>query len=170
MKAERPPAATDAPGGPAPLRTVDDALGFVRRHGVVLVSARGAAPCLVEAIVGAPVAGSWWAHPHGRRIFALVTATSEAEDVLVCRLVDGKLTMVHRRLWPSLVRLAPSLRPERVARVRQEHTASGRHVNHELAFPDWVPARVLEAAARLTEQEAAGDFGGLLSTFAWRKE
>jgi len=142
--------------------TVDDALDFVRRRGAMLVSARGAAPNLVEAIVGTRVEGSWWAHPQGRRIFALVTAVSEADAILVCRLFDGKLTLVHRRLWPALVRLAPGLLPERLARVRQEHTPSGRHVNHETPFPAWVPAEVLEAAKGLTREEAAAAFGGLL--------
>ena len=65
-------------------------------------------------------------------------------------------------MWPALVRLARKPSPERLARVRQEHTTSGRHVNHETAFPEWVPVPVVEAAEGLTEQEAAAAFGGLL--------
>jgi hypothetical protein len=168
MKTDRSPGPSGDGDDASPCRTVDDALDFVRRHGAVLVSARGAAPNLVAAIVGAPVEGSWWAHPQGRRIFALVTAVSESEDVLVCRLFDGKLTLVHRRLWPALVRLARHLSPQRLARVRQKHTTSGRHVNHETPFPEWVPTPVVAAAEGLTEQEAAAGFGGLLS-FPFRR-
>ena len=35
--------------------TAEDALAFVRERGVVLVSAKGSGPSLVEAIVGQPV-------------------------------------------------------------------------------------------------------------------
>ena len=49
-------------------------------------------------------------------------------------------------LWPAIVKLSRHFRPEQLAQVRQEHTASGRHVNHLTAYPAWVPAEVLEEA------------------------
>src|ERR1700674_3443868 len=39
---------------------VDEALAFVRDHGVVLVSGKGPAPRLTEFISGEPIKGSWW--------------------------------------------------------------------------------------------------------------
>ena len=42
----------------------------------------------------------------------------------------------------------------RLARVRQVHTEKGHHENEETPFPDWVPADVKAAAARLSEDEA----------------
>jgi hypothetical protein len=36
------------------------ALDFIRRHGILLESARGSAPSLAEVIAGAPVRGSWY--------------------------------------------------------------------------------------------------------------
>jgi hypothetical protein len=131
-----------------------EALDFVRRHGVVLVSARGRGPNLVEAIAGEPVKGSWWGHPQGKRIFSVLNAVTGSQDVLVCRLIDGKITLVHRRLWPALVRLADAIAPERIARVLDGHTASGRHVSRSLAFPDWVPPAVAHDAKALTEAQA----------------
>ena len=77
----------------------EEALAFVG-HGVVLV--RRAPFLAAEAIVGEPIKGSWWAHPQSHHIFAVLTAVTESEQVLVCRLVDGKVTLVHRRLWPRL--------------------------------------------------------------------
>ncbi|TCV96349.1 hypothetical protein EC912_102700 [Luteibacter rhizovicinus] len=136
----------------------EDALTFVREHGVVLVSAKGGAPRLTEAIVGESIRGSWWAHPEGRRIFAILSAIAESDQVLVCRLVDGKLTMVHRRLWPSLVRAAEHFVPDRITQVHQEHTASGKHVNREIPFPQWVPESVTDEAGRMAEQEAVAPF------------
>jgi hypothetical protein len=140
-----------------------EALAFVREHGVVLVSARGSAPRLVEAIVGAPVKGSWWGHPEGKRIFAVLSAVTESEEVLVCRLIDGKITLVHRRLWPALVRLADTLPPERIARVLDGHTASGHHVRRSLAFPAWVPAAVADEARALDEKQARDLLGEWLA-------
>jgi hypothetical protein len=68
------------------------ALAFVEEHGVVLQSARGAIPSFAEFITGAPIKGSWWAHPQGHAIFALAEHVSESSDVLVCKLVDNKIT------------------------------------------------------------------------------
>jgi hypothetical protein len=43
--------------------TPKQAIAFVKANGVVLESGRGAVPSLAEAIAGAPIRGSWWAHP-----------------------------------------------------------------------------------------------------------
>jgi hypothetical protein len=139
--------------------TSAEAMAFVHERGVVLVSAKGAVPRLTEFIVGEPIEGSWWAHPQSHQIFAVLTAVAESGQVLVCRLVDGKVTLVHRRLWPALVRIASRFPPERLAQVRQEHTESGRHANHEVAFPQWVPPEVLEEALSTSESEALAVFG-----------
>ncbi|MGH9931491.1 MAG: hypothetical protein ACREA9_19970 [Pyrinomonadaceae bacterium] len=139
--------------------TAAEALSFVAERGVVLVSAKGPVPRLTEAIAGAPIKGSWWGHPKGQQIFAILETVAESEDVLVCRLVKGKITLVHRRLWPALVRLADRIPPDLIAKVRQEHTASGRHVNKEVPFPHWVPAAVLEQAKSMTEAEAIAALG-----------
>jgi hypothetical protein len=131
-----------------------EALRFVHDHGVVLVAAVGPAPRLVEAIAGAPIKGSWWAHPRGREIFCVLQQLEDSPDILVCRLVNGNVTFVHRRLWPALVRMAAYFNVTRLSRVRQEHTPSGRHVNRETAFPKWVPQEILEASQALSESQA----------------
>lgn len=132
----------------------DAAMAFVRRHGIVLVSAKGPVPRLTEAIAGGPIKGSWWGHSKSHEIFAILEKLGDSPDILVCRLIAGRLTFVHRRLWPAIVKLASHFRPEQLAQVRQEHTASGRHVNHLTAYPAWVPAETLEEAERLTVHDA----------------
>ena len=139
--------------------TAAEALAFVENHGVVLVSAKGPVPRLTEAIAGEPIKGSWWGHPKGQQIFAVLEAVTESEDILVCRLVKGKITLVHRRLWPALVRLADRLRPEQIAKIRQEHTPSGRHVNKETPFPQWVPSAVMKQAKHMSEDDALAELG-----------
>ena len=104
-----------------------EGLAFVKRHGVVLQAARGPVPSLAEAIAGGPIRGSWWGHPKGREIYRVADAICESPDVLVCKLVDGKVTFIHRRLWPALVKLASRFRQEQLAKVWNEHTRSGAH-------------------------------------------
>ena len=138
------------------------AIGFVRRHGVVLMSARGPAPTLADTIAGEPIRGSWWSHPKSHLIFRLCGAVQDAPGVLVCRLVDGKVTFVHRRLWPALVRLSDDLPKGRLASVRQIHTKSGRHETIETPFPRWVPAAVRREACRLARTRAVAALGAPL--------
>jgi hypothetical protein len=139
--------------------TVDQALTFVRNHGVVLMSAKGPVPNLAEAIAGEPIKGSWWGHPKGKRIYAVLEKITESPEVLVCRLVNGKITFVHCRLWPALVRVAERFEADRLAWVHQEHTSAGHHVNRSVPFPKWVPAEVAKKAKKLDEQEALAELG-----------
>jgi hypothetical protein len=141
--------------------TTEQALAFVREHGVVLVSAKGAVPRLTEAIVGAPIEGSWWSHPQSKRIFRVLQQVTDADDVFVCRLLDGKVTLVHARVLPALVRLADDIPHERIARVREKHTPSGRHVNEETPYPEWVTPELRAAAHALSEAEARRMLPGL---------
>jgi hypothetical protein len=139
----------------AEILTPAQALAFVERHGVVCEAARRSAiPSLVDAIAGEPVRGNWWSHPKGRLIFALTRAVRDAPGICVCRLVDGKITFIHERLWPALVRIAAKLPKQHLARVREVHSASGEHVLEEIPFPDWLPAAVSAEAKRLSEAAA----------------
>ncbi|HME74004.1 MAG TPA: hypothetical protein VKM54_29710 [Myxococcota bacterium] len=139
------------------------AIAFVRKHGVVLESARGRVPSLAEAVAGGPIKRSWWSHPKSHEIFALTQIVRDSNDVLVCRVVDGKVTFVHRRLWPALVRLADRLPHEHLAQLREEHTASGRHVVRTVPFPDWIPREVSARGRDLTESEALALLGRWLA-------
>src|SRR5689334_18133558 len=106
-----------------------DPVRFVEEHGVVLASARGPVPSLAEAVAGAPIRGSWWGHKKGTEIFRALNVVGDSADVLCLRLIDGKVTFVHRRLWPALVRLADQLGRERLTAIKQEHTETGAHRN-----------------------------------------
>jgi hypothetical protein len=131
-----------------------EALAFVERHGIVLQAARGPVPSLAEEIAGGPIRGSWWGHPKGKEIFHAAEAICESPDVLVCRLIEGKITYVHRRLWPALVKVAARFREEQLARVWDEHTSTGAHRSRREPFPGWVPAQVMREAAAMSLSEA----------------
>jgi hypothetical protein len=144
--------------------TPAQALAFIKRHGVVCEAVRrGAIASLADAVAGEPLKGSWWSHPQGKAIFALTRAVRDSPQVLVCRLVDGKITFVHERLWPALVRMADRFPTKRLARVAEVHSASGKHVLEEVPFPDWVPPKSAAAAKRLSERQALADLAMLLA-------
>jgi hypothetical protein len=134
--------------------TPKEAVAFVKANGVVLESGRGPVPNLAEAIAGAAIRGSWWAHTKANSIFLCSRAVRDSADVLVCRLVGGKVTYVHRRLWPALVRLAGRFDADQLAVIEEVHTATGKHKVNVTAFQDWIPEEVAQAAARLTDEEA----------------
>jgi hypothetical protein len=134
--------------------TPKQAISFVKRHGVVLQAARGSVPSLAEAIAGGRIRGSWWGHPKSREIFHAAEAICESPEVLVCKLVDGKVTYIHRRLWPALVKVAARFRKGQLARVWNEHTETGAHRSRRQAFPAWVPDEIARQAKRLTVSEA----------------
>jgi hypothetical protein len=131
------------------------ALGFVKANGITLESGRGPVPSLAQTIAGEAIRGSWWGHPKGHLIFLCSRALRESKDILVCRLVGGKVTYVHRRLWPALVRLAGQFDASRLAAIREVHTAAGKHKVNVVTFPKWVPAEVRRAAAKFTAEQAA---------------
>jgi hypothetical protein len=135
--------------------TPKQAIAFVKVNGVVLESGRGPVPSLAQAIAGAAIRGSWWAHPKANTIFLCSRAIRESADVLVCRLVGGKVTYVHRRLWPALVRLAGQFNADQLAVIEEVHTPSGRHKVNVKTFQEWVPEEVAQAAARLKDEDAS---------------
>ena len=130
--------------------TAKAALAFVRRHGIVLEGARGPVPTLAEAAAGAPIRGGWWSHAKRQRIFLLTRAVRGSRDVLVCRLVSGRITYVHRRLWPAVVRLARSFAREDLGALKEVHTTSGRHELRRVPFPRWVPLAVKHEAREMS--------------------
>lgn len=147
-----------------------EALAFVKRHGVVLQAARGPVPSLAEAVAGGPIRGSWWGHPKGHEIFRVASAVCESPQVLVCKMVEGKVTYVHRRLWPALVKLAKRFRKDQIAKVWDEHTASGAHRARRTPFPAWVPSDVMREAQALSISEAEAALSPLLAFSEGRKE
>jgi hypothetical protein len=139
--------------------TTAEAIEFVRRHGVALESAAGPVPSLAAAVAGRPIRGSWWAHERGREIFALSRTVRDCPDVLVCRLVEGKITYVHQRLWPPLVRVSKRFPLEHLARIHERHSESGKHVTEQVTFPNWVPQEISSQASQLDEHIALDALG-----------
>ena len=131
-----------------------DVIAALIDNGMLLQSARGPLPNVAELVAGEPIKGSWWAHPKSGDIFAALNDLDASPDVVRLRLVNNKVTFVHRRLWPALVRTSDQFTAKQLAALHEEHTASGAHRVREDPFPGWVPREVMTAANHLTLDEA----------------
>jgi hypothetical protein len=134
--------------------TKKEALEFVEKFGIVLESAQGPVPNLAAVIAGEGIRGSWWAHKKSREIYLVTRGVRESDQILVCRLLEGKVTYVHRRLWPALVRSSRKIPKVQLTAIREVHLEGGRHQILETPFPHWVPEEVKEQAKKLSERQA----------------
>ena len=123
-------------------------------RGMLLESARGPLANVAELVAGEPIKGSWWAHPKSHAIFATINELADSPDVVRLRLVNRKITLVHRRLWPAVVRVSDRFDRAALAAITEEHTSTGAHRKIETPFPNWVPGGDVRAAAQLSEKDA----------------
>ena len=65
-------------------------------------------PNVASIVSGERIVGSWWGHKKGHEIFALLKRLDANPDAMTTRLVSGKVTYLHRRLWSDLLTLATS--------------------------------------------------------------
>jgi hypothetical protein len=77
-------------------------LAKLKEHGLLLQTDANL-PNVCALVAGAPLRGSWWAHPRSPEIFRVNCELSAHPDVLVSKLISGKITYVHRALWPALI-------------------------------------------------------------------
>ena len=68
-------------------------------------------PSVCTLITGTPLKGSWWSHPLAQTIFQVNEKLEDHPDVLTMKLVSGKVTFVHRDLWPDILAIATSHEP-----------------------------------------------------------
>ena len=59
-------------------------------------------PSVATMITGGPLRGSWWAHPLGQEIFQVNERLDDHKDVLIMKLISGKVTFVHRKVWSQV--------------------------------------------------------------------
>jgi len=82
----------------------------LKRSGLVLL-ADNKLPSISTFVVGEPIRGSWWGHPKAHDIFRVVGQIADHPDVAVTKLISGKVTFVHRKLWPALLAVGMSREP-----------------------------------------------------------
>ena len=61
--------------------------------------------------------GSWWSHPSAQIIFQVNERLEDDEDVLITKLVSGKVTFVHRSIWSEVVAIGRAREPWQVNKL-----------------------------------------------------
>jgi hypothetical protein len=135
-------------------RRATQTLEWISEHGVVLQSARGPVPNVAQFIAGEPIRGSWWGHPAGKEIYAVLSELEDCPDLASTRLINKKVTLLHARVWPSIVRVSDLLGVKRLAAIHSEHTQSGAHHSFEVEYPLWVTEVALDASRSLSVDQA----------------
>jgi hypothetical protein len=57
----------------------------------------------VHLLTGEFPKGSWWSHPKAHAIYDTLQAIERHPDVLLAKLLGGKVTLIHRALWPAVL-------------------------------------------------------------------
>jgi hypothetical protein len=91
-------------------KTTPRLLQLLERRGLLLLQDK-AFPSVASLVTGEALSGSWWSHERAHDIFQAVGELAVHPDVLACKLIGGKVTFVHRRLWPAVLAVACSSEP-----------------------------------------------------------
>ena len=81
---------------------MEKVLSLLAERGLLLVQDKQL-PNVVSLLTGESVKGSWWSHPRSQLIFDVLSQLAGHDDVLFVKLLRGKVTLVHRTLWPALI-------------------------------------------------------------------
>ena len=87
-----------------------DVFGELKKWGLLLES-DPKLPSVCTIVTGQPMKGSWWSHPLAQTIFQVNERLDDHPDVLIAKLLAGKVTFVHRQFWSSLLSVATSNEP-----------------------------------------------------------
>jgi hypothetical protein len=110
----------------APARSARRLAARLERDGILLEhDAR--LPSATWIVVGEPVSGSWWAHPQANEIY---DGLQPLHDVATrVKLIVGKATLVHKRLWPALIAVGRCRQAWQLDRLKDSSADLLRTVN-----------------------------------------
>lgn len=88
-------------------------------------------PSVASLVAGKPIRGSWWAHPRAHAIARVAGRLDAHRDVADAKLISGKVTLIHRRLWPALVGVGSAHEPWQVGSLPRPARALLARVKRE---------------------------------------
>src|SRR5258708_31544166 len=112
----------------------------------LLLAADPKFPSVTGFVAGENVRGSWWAHPQSHEMFNLACQLHDHLDVLLVKLISGKVTLVHRPLWPAVFAVATAREPWQLEELSKQAKALLKKVDKETkASSSGDPVRELES-------------------------
>jgi hypothetical protein len=91
----------------------------LKEHGLLLQTDANL-PNVCVLITGAPVRGSWWAHSRSHEIFRVNCELAAHPDVLVSKLISGKITYLHRPLWAAVMAIGRARESWQIERLSRD--------------------------------------------------
>lgn len=102
--------------------TFDELFEHLREYDILL-DTDPKFPSVTLAVIGESIRGTWWTHPQAREVFRLSCALRDHADVLTMRLISGKITFIHRPLWPAIYAIAAAREPWQMDHLSKEAKA-----------------------------------------------
>jgi hypothetical protein len=117
-------------------------------------------PSISGLVVGASVRGSGWAHPKAHEIFRLACELRSHPDVLMVKLISGKVTLIYRPLWPSVFAVGTAREAWQMQALSREAKALLKQVEKEIRVnASGDPVRELEAKLLVYSESVHTDRG-----------
>ncbi|MER9056730.1 hypothetical protein [Mesorhizobium sp. M0910] len=83
-----------------------DAKKYLESQGLIPLSPAEGLVSLVDLILGPGVTGNWWSHHRANDAYNAYSALANDPDVIVIKLIDYKVTLIHRSLWACVFKIA----------------------------------------------------------------
>jgi hypothetical protein len=123
----------------------------LERFGILLLS-DPQLPCITTLVAGRPIRGSWWGHPKGDDVFRVASWIDEHPDVAVTKLMSGKVTFIHRKLWPSLLAVAMTREPWQLKGLSRK----GKNLLQIVDYEEEIQAHQLPTSTKVSSSEWCG--------------
>jgi len=120
-------------------------LKWAKAMGLVMLGPTPNLPSLVTHIAPGLRGARWWSHPQANEIYNTYRQIIEDRDIAVAKLVDGKITLLHRKLWPAIIKLVQDemWRKKQIgalsltAKSLLDHVESAGSIRLDFLAPDW---------------------------------
>jgi hypothetical protein len=96
------------------MKDSDAVLTALQASGLLLLSDPKRANA-ITVLTGEFPKGSWWSHRDANQIYDILQIVEQHADVLTAKLIAGKVTFVHRTLWPALRAVVTAREPWQTA-------------------------------------------------------
>jgi len=110
--------------------TFDELLARLQEFDLIL-DADPKFPSITGFVTGDAVRGSWWAHPQSKEMYQLACRLRDHPDVLLAKLVSGKVTLIHRPLCPAVFAIGTAREPWQMQTLSKEARALLKQVDKE---------------------------------------
>lgn len=82
--------------------SMNDVREYLLEHGIIPLSPTDGLVSLVDLILGPGIKGNWWGQANSNAAYNAYAELADDPDIIVMKLVDHKVTLVHRNLWNCL--------------------------------------------------------------------